>query len=157
VIAVRLPLHWQTAILLLAGWSVGAQIGFDDGPARVTFTSTDVTAIGEVVRLSLAGMGGDFSALVAASPDLFTAVDPSGGDVVASAPVDVPHGARVLTVLPYDGAAGIGYGLVAPLAVDGSVVMVRNPELAALAERAEVERVTHVLGVDVGDLPRLDG
>lgn len=157
VIAIRLPLHWQTAVLLLAGWSAGARIGFDDGPAAVTFVSNDVTATGEVIHLSLAAMGGDFSRLVAASPDAFAAVSPSGDDVVGSAPIDLPHGARVLTMLPYDVAAGLGYGLVAPLAVDGSVVMVRNPKLAGLAERAEVERVTHTLGVDVAGVPRLDG
>jgi hypothetical protein len=61
-----------------------------------------------------------------------------------------------LTVLPYDAADAVGYALIAPLAVDGSVVMVRGADQAGLARHAETERVTHTLGITVDGRPRLD-
>src|SRR5277367_6741635 len=41
LVTVRLPLHWQTAIVLLACWSAGAQVSFDDG-GIVTFATPDL-------------------------------------------------------------------------------------------------------------------
>lgn len=154
VVLVRLPLHWQTAIVLLASWAAGARVAFD-GEAVVTFATPDFEAAGDVVELSLAPMGVDFSRLVAAQPDAFAPIDPSGDDLVDAAAIDLPSGARVLTVLPYDSADGISYGLIAPLAVDGSVVLVRNADGSKLADHAATERVTHTLGVDIPGLPRV--
>lgn len=156
MVNIRLPLHWQAAILLLASWAAGAQVGFGDDAAAVTFTTAEVDGDGDVVVLSLAAMGADFSQLVAAQPDAFVSLGPSGDDVVAAAAVDLPHGARVLSVLPYDGANALSYGLIAPLAGDGSVVLVRNPDAGRLAELVGTERVTHTLGLEVSPLPRLD-
>jgi len=53
-------------------------------------------------------------------------------------------------------ADGLSYGLIGPLAVDGSVVLVANADPSTLAAHATAERVTHTLGVDVAGLPRLD-
>jgi uncharacterized protein (TIGR03089 family) len=155
LITVRLPLHWQTAVVLLACWSAGAQVSFDDG-GIVTFTTSGGAASGEVVELSLAPMGVDFSRLVAAQPDVFAPIHPSGEDLVEAASIDLPHGARVLTVMAYDLADGLSYGLIGPLAVDGSVVLVANADASTLAAHAMAERVTHSLGVEVAGLPRLD-
>ena len=152
---VRLPLHWQTAIVLLASWSVGAQVSFDVAGA-VTFTTPEQDVDGEVVVLTLAPMGVDFSRLVAAQPDAFVPFAASGDDLVEAAPIDLPHAARVLTVLPYDEANALSYGLIGPLAVSGSVVLVANPDPAGLETHAATERVTHTLGVTVSGLPRLD-
>jgi uncharacterized protein YbjT (DUF2867 family) len=49
----------------------------------------------------------------------------------------------------------LGYGLIAPLAADGSLVYVANPDPAALPARAAAEQVTHTLGVEVAGLTRL--
>jgi uncharacterized protein (TIGR03089 family) len=157
LVTVRLPLHWQTAVVLLACWAAGAQVSFDDDESSVvTFATPDVAVDGETVVLSLAPMGVDFSQLVAAQPDEFAAIDPSGADLVEAAATDLPHGARVLTVVPYDGASGLSYGLVAPLAVGGSVVLIAHADAARLADHAETERVSHTVGIDVNRLPRLD-
>jgi uncharacterized protein (TIGR03089 family) len=164
LVTIRLPLHWQSAMLLLASWAVGATVGFDDAASvddasAVTFTdepATDGSASADTVVLGLAPMGADFAVLVAAQPDAFVPLDAGGEDLVAAAATDLPAGSRVLSVLPYDGADAISYGLVAPLAVDGSVVLVRHPDPAKLAEHADTELVTHTLGVDVAGLPRLD-
>lgn len=155
LVTVRLPLHWQTAVVLLACWSAGAQVSFDE-PGLVTFTTTDVDAEGDLVVLSLAPMGIDFSRLVAAQPDSFVPIQPSGADLVEAAAADLPNAARVLTVLPFDGAVALSYGLIAPLAASGSLVLVANPEGSALVGHADTERVTHTLGVTIDGLPRLD-
>jgi uncharacterized protein (TIGR03089 family) len=155
LVTVRLPLHWQTAVVLLACWSAGAQVSFEDGGV-VTFTTPDASVAGETIALSLAPMGVDFSRLVAAQPDAFVALDATGEDLVEAAAIDLPSGARVLTVLPYDGADAISYGLITPLAVGGSIVLVAHAEPAKLVGHADSERVTHTLGVDIDKLPRLD-
>jgi uncharacterized protein (TIGR03089 family) len=156
LVTVRLPVHWQAAIVLLASWATGAQVGFGEDAAVVSFGTTQDEGNRELVVLSLAPMGTDFSRLVAAQPDAFIGLNPSGDDVVQAAAVDLPHGARVLSVLPYAAADALSYGLIGPLTVDGSVVLVRNPEPSNLPGIIETERVTHTLGVTVTGVTRLD-
>jgi uncharacterized protein (TIGR03089 family) len=155
LVTVRLPLHWQTAVVLLACWAAGAQVSFDDGGV-VTFTTPAEAGAGEAVVLSLAPMGVDFSRLVAAQPDSFVPFEPSGADLVEAAAIDLPNAARVLTVLPYLGADALSYGLITPLAVSGSVVMVANADPVQVAAHAATERVSHTLGVTIDGIPRLD-
>jgi uncharacterized protein (TIGR03089 family) len=155
LVTIVLPVHWQTAVVILASWAAGAQVGFSPDPSSLVTVTTAADGDGEVITLSLAPMGADFARLVASQPDAFVAINAAGDDVVEAAAVDLPHGARVLSVLAYDDADGISYGLVAPLLVDGSVVLVRNADSAKLAQRAATERVTHTLGVDIEGLPRL--
>jgi hypothetical protein len=155
LVSVRLPLHWQTAVVLLACWAVGAQVSVEPG-GIVTFATSDDDSPGETIVLTLAPMGVDFSRLVAAQPDVFGSIEATGDDLVEAAAIDVPHGARVLTVLAYLGADAISYGLITPLAVGGSVVLVAHADAAQLASHAETERVTHTVGVDIDKLPRLD-
>ncbi len=155
LVTVRLPMHWQAIVVLLSCWSVGAQVSFDPGGV-LTVTTADADADGEVIALSLAPMGADFSRLVAAQPDAFVPVDPSGADLVEAAAPDLPYAARVLTVLPFDTADALSYGLIAPLEVSGSIVLVAGADPAELAAHARTERVTHTLGVTIPELPRLD-
>lgn len=154
-VSVLLPLHWQTAVVLLASWAVGAQASFEPG-GRATFT-TDLDSTEEsTIGLALAPMGADFARLIAVQPDVFVPLSPSGSDLVEAAASDVPHAARILTVLPYDAPRAVDYALIAPLVVDGSVVMVRHADLPTLTDHASTERVTHTLGVTIDGLPRLD-
>jgi hypothetical protein len=164
VVSVLLPVHWQTVVVLLASWAVGARVSFEAG-GLITFTTAPDAATrrvgappaadGEIV-LSLTPMGADFSRLVAAQPDSHDALEAAGADLVDSAPTDLPHGARVLSVLPYSSAPSLSYGLIAPLAVSGSLVLVSHPDPGRLQARAETEQVTHTLGVSVAGVPRLD-
>jgi uncharacterized protein (TIGR03089 family) len=165
MVGVTLPLHWQTAVVVLACWSAGAVVAWDvDADCAAAFTDQSHAEVarsrlpgGEVVTLSLAPMGVDFSRLVASQPDGFVAVDASGEDVVeAFTSLDLPAGARVLTVLPLDDADGLGGGLIGPLSVEGSIVAVSKAAPERLAERCRIERVSHTVGVDVPGLPRLD-
>jgi uncharacterized protein (TIGR03089 family) len=160
-VGVILPLHWQSTVIALASWSIGAAVAFGE-PGVVTFVeqSNDTPAATagspEVVRLSLAPMGADFSRLVAAQPDAFVPYDARGEDLVDATPVDIGHGARVLTVLPYDTPDSVSYGLIAPLAVSGSIVMLATPDPTTAAKHAAVERVNHSLGIGIAEIPRLD-
>jgi uncharacterized protein (TIGR03089 family) len=157
LVGIRLPVHWQSAVVALASWAVGAQVSFDES-GRVTFTDlAEPPPDDATVVLSLDPMGADFSRLVATQPDSFVAMDPSGDDLVAATPIDLPSNARVLTVLTYEGAAAVGYGLIGPLAVDGSVVLIRHADPSKVADHATTERATHSLGVSIDGLPRLDG
>jgi uncharacterized protein (TIGR03089 family) len=156
-VSVTLPVHWQAAVIVLSVWAAGGLVAFGADPQSVVaFTSADVEAGAAAVQLSLEPMGLGLSRLVAAQPDVFIPVAPAGGDLVEAAPTDLPHAARVLSVVPYDAPGAVGYGLVGPLAVDGSVVLVRNVDPTKLAGHVDTERITHTLGVDVDGLPRLD-
>ncbi|HWC34958.1 MAG TPA: TIGR03089 family protein [Mycobacteriales bacterium] len=135
-IEVAPTLHWLTAVVLLAGWAVGAEVCFDPAAAA------------QQIEVPLDPMGAGLLRLVAAYPDRYVPASPSG----KAAAGDVPAGARLLTTLPLDGT-GVGPGLLGPLAAGGSVVYVAAPELAAKV--AADERVTHTAGVDVAGLPRL--
>ena len=58
-------------------------------------------------------------------------------------------GDRVLSTLSYDDWAGLGGGLLAPLAAGASVVLCRNSEQLSpeqLEQRISSERVTHQIG-----------
>lgn len=86
----------------------------------------------------------DAPALAAAGLEL------TGAELVERARADaaahgLTPGSRVLSGLPYDGWEGLSYGLYAPLAAGGSVVLCRHLDQLdekALAERRESERVT---------------
>jgi uncharacterized protein (TIGR03089 family) len=77
----------------------------------------------------------------------------TGGEVVERALADAESlglepGSRVLSLRPYDSWDGLSAGLLAPMAVGGSVVLSRNSgrlDAAALGKRAEDEHVTHTI------------
>jgi uncharacterized protein (TIGR03089 family) len=137
-IGVDPTLHWLTAVALLAGWAVGADV--------VIAPNGDVQ-----LEVPLDPMGAAFSRLVSAYPDQYVPASPSGEDPVGAAP-GLSDGARLLTTLPLDGT-GMGLGLLGPLAAGGSVVYVTAP--ADVVAIAKAERATHTAGVDVPGLPRL--
>ncbi|MGW2330767.1 TIGR03089 family protein [Streptomyces sp. NPDC001700] len=130
---------------------------------------------GERVALALRPLGGrfpqppqgfaDYAVEVPSQGDRFAPyapVDPdapalavgglelTGAELVERARADaagrgLTPGSRVLSGLPYDGWEGLSYGLYAPLAAGGSVVLCRHLDQLdekGLAERRESERVT---------------
>jgi hypothetical protein len=132
-------LHWLTAIVILAGWAVGAEVHLDASPEA------------ELVDVPLDPMGAAFSRLVAAYPDSYLPVSPSGEAELAAAP-QVPAGARLLTTEALN-SSGTALGLLAPLAAGGSVVYASAAN--DLESISAAERVTHTAGVNVEGLPRL--
>lgn len=149
-VSVLLPLHWQTAVVVLAVWSAGADVRFTAG-ARIAVATEAEPVAEETVVLPLAPMGADFSRLVAAQPDQFSPTDPAGPMIDDAG---LPKASRIMTTLGYETSVGLRVGLLAALS-GASVVMLRNPAESALADRAAVERVTHTAGVTVAGLPRL--
>jgi uncharacterized protein (TIGR03089 family) len=67
----------------------------------------------------------------------------------------LPHGARILSVLPFDDLPAIVAGLLGPLANGGGSVLCRNLDADRLAARAEAERVTAVTDLPDPALPGL--
>jgi uncharacterized protein (TIGR03089 family) len=163
-VGIALPLHWQSAVVVMACWTAGCVPvpGSSDGAAAFV-TPDGIAAAGadDVIAVSLAPLGGAVRGGVpsgvtdhneaATHADSFRA----RGPVQVADGVPIPPGARVLSTLPLDSPDGIWLGLVGPLAAEGSVVLVVDPDPSLLAKRAAVEQVTHTAGVDVDGLPRL--
>ena len=153
-VAVPLPAHWQTAVVEVAVLVAGGRLTGE--PARIscwlegTELPTD-PAVEEIVGLALRPMGlglrsapagvFDYAVDVRAHGDQFAPRYPSTEVAV------VPLTERVLTdrLDP----------LWPALAGGGSLVLCRNPDAAALAHRAEMERVTATVGLTVIGLPQL--
>lgn len=179
-VGVLLPAHWETAVVLLAGWAAGALVVVG-GPGWVTVRQAGAEpsgAPGRDVELSLGPLGADFARVVAAQPDQFVGAQPVDADAPAlslslsgrswthreladaanhaAAQHAFGRGGRVLSTLPYNTADGLDAGLLVPLAAGGSVVLVGHPDKGRIADRCATERVTHTAGIDVAGLPRLD-
>lgn len=124
-------------------------------------------AAAEVLALSLLPLGArlasvppgvsDYAVEVPGHGDRFSPSSPSGAaeaaaGVAAAAGWGLGPGDRVLSVRPYTDPDGLAAGLLAPLAADAGLVLVRHPDAAALPHCAEVERVTATAGVELPGL-----
>jgi hypothetical protein len=67
----------------------------------------------------------------------------------------LPHGARILSVLPFDSLPAIIAGLLGPLANGGGTVLCRRADSGRLAARVEAEQVSAVAGLPEGVAPGL--
>lgn len=172
-VGVWLPVHWQSAAILLACWRVGVEVMLgDDAPIGVAFAAESLDhardLADEVIGLSLAPMAGrlietpvgveDYAVEIPGHPDRWTSPHPgdgpalhdglastSAGDLVARAAA-IPHaGQRVLTTGTTWDLTTIVEALLGPLATGGSVVFVRNPDPSATSRRIDTERVDRVL------------
>jgi uncharacterized protein (TIGR03089 family) len=171
-VAVLLPAHWQTAAVLLAGWSCGAEVVADPAGADVVVCDAErldlalAADAATVVALSLDAFGKGLSGLPAGVVDFATEVRLHGDEFVPWEPVpgaalalDGETVDRVLdTARMRAEALGIGPGdrvlstvdwsdrlvdgLLAPLAAGASLVQVRNADPARLDRKAESEKVT---------------
>jgi uncharacterized protein (TIGR03089 family) len=197
-VAVSLPVHWQTAAVLLGVWSCGAAVldtaGEDDdrfAGAAVVLAAADRLepledqGLQELMGLSLhplgMGMTGyvgtarDFALEVRAHGDVFAPwqpVDPAAPGLVLSG-LELSLGGLVDTATELAGRLGLVAGdrvlvdertateagpvawLLAPLAAGASLVLCRSAAPAALQHRAEVERVTATLGVELDGIREL--
>lgn len=166
---VDLPVHWIAVPVLLGCWTAGLEVVTDADGAAVAFVAgSPSSGIADTYAVALdsaaRGFGAapppgtsDYVAAVRPQQDAWTTVhspaspgDPaldgaSRADVVARAreradELDVAAGARVLTTRDDWLDA-----LLVPLAVGGSLVIVRNAGADVVARRAEQERVSRVL------------
>jgi uncharacterized protein (TIGR03089 family) len=175
-VAVLLPAHWQTAVVLLALWSVGAEPVIEpDGAAAVIVDEPRLVQVvqrggQEVIGLSLAPMNGvlraappgviDYAAEVLSAGDAYSAADPSGQTEVMAAQAWLDEvgltGADRLLVSDPAGVPDALDWLLTPLVARASVVLCRNTDPDRLAKRAADERVTATLGATVEGVRRLD-
>jgi len=166
---VDLPVHWIAVPVLLGCWTAGLQVAADPDGAAVAFvagTPPSGPADTYAVALDSAARGfgaapppgtADYIAAVRPQPDAWATVHPpaspadpaldglSRADLVARAraragELGVAAGARVL--ISRDDWLD---ALLVPLAVAGSVVIVRNAGADVVARRAEQERVSRVV------------
>jgi uncharacterized protein (TIGR03089 family) len=148
-VAVDLPPHWQTAVIVLAIGVAGGHVG---PSGRIAFYAegAPVPEAEEVVGLGLRPMGGGLRAPVAGVLDYAREVPSYGDRFAAVEPAETgevpPLADRLLTgsLDPLLGALGGG----------GSLVLCRNPDPAKLVDRSAAERATATWGLDVDGLPR---
>ncbi|MBC3193784.1 TIGR03089 family protein [Pseudonocardia sp. C8] len=104
-IAVLLPAHWQTAAVLLAGWSCGAELVGDPAAADVVLVDAArldtalAAGAATVVAFSLDAFGRGLTGLPAGTIDFATEVRVHGDEFVPWDPVDGDAPA-------WDGASG---------------------------------------------------
>ena len=174
-VAVLLPAHWQTAAVLFGVWWIGADVLLGDGSEADIALCTvdrleaaDTTGAGEVAVLSLDPFGRPAPDLPVGVTDYATAVRVHGDQIVAERQpgpalagrsvdevlADCQRSAisrsltasdRVLSMASWDRPDDLIAGLLAVLAIGGSLVQVANPDPAALPRRIETEKVTRVL------------
>ncbi|OBI49280.1 TIGR03089 family protein [Mycobacterium kyorinense] len=173
-VAVLLPAHWQTAAVLFGVWWIGAEVLLDGNEADIALCTAarldeaDSTGAGEVAVLSLDPFGRSAPDLPVGVTDYATAVRVHGDQIVAerhpgpalagrsadelladcqssAAATGVTAADRVLSTAAWDQPGELVDGLLAVLAVGGSLVQVANPDAAALARKVETEKVTRVL------------
>jgi uncharacterized protein (TIGR03089 family) len=173
-VAVLLPAHWQTAAVLFGVWWIGADVVLSGSEADVALCTearleeADATGAGEVAVLSLDPFGHAAADLPVGVTDYATAVRVHGDQIVAERHpgpalagrsvdevlADCQRSAiargltasdRVLSMASWDRPDDLIAGLLAVLAIGGSLVQVANPDSAALPRRIETEKVTHVL------------
>ena len=165
-VALDLPPHWRALYWALAAWSVGATVTVD-GPGDADVTVTDdpqrLPAGGEAVLVTLAALARshpnpvpagamDEARELATYADAFSPWDSpgpqdlalvAGGEDTAYGQVvpapDWPAGARVLAT---GDLAAVRRTALAAWAVDGSVVLVREPDPARMPDRLAAEWVT---------------
>ena len=140
-VAVMLPAHWQTAAVLLAAWSCGAEVVADPLTADWVICDGDRVDLalaaepaGGVLALSLDAFGKGLPGLPAGVIDFATEVRTHGDEFVPWSPV------------PGDAPALAGSTVAEALAAGASLVQCRNVDPAALPRRAETERTTLRLG-----------
>jgi uncharacterized protein (TIGR03089 family) len=149
-VAVHLPAHWQSAVVLLGVGVAGGQVS-DSGRIAFFAEGEPTPDAEELVGLGLRPLGGG---LQSAAPKVldYARLVPSFGDrfvplAAAEAPAGLePVGDRVLTDTLEP--------LLAVLAGSGSLVLCRHSDPATLAGRAATERATATWGLDVAGLPR---
>jgi uncharacterized protein (TIGR03089 family) len=154
VVSLDLPAHWQPAVIQVAVLVAGGRIGRD--PARITFwlEGTDLPAdrvIEEIVGLSLRPMGMGLLATPPGAMDYSVDVRGHGDHYSPRNPPTVlqvePLAERVLCE-DLD-------ALLPALAGGGSLVLCRHTDASKLEHRAQTERATATIGLDLAGLPRL--
>jgi uncharacterized protein (TIGR03089 family) len=168
---VDLPADWISVPILLGAWSAGLEVVSSPERAAVAFVGPAVTDVPDVYAIapgSLSrsfaaaappGGAGDYVSAVRPQPDAWTAVHPpaspadpaldgvSRSDLVAKAQarageLGLAPSARIITAREWRAPDDWVDTLLVPLAVGGSLVIVRGGSPEVVRRRAEQERAT---------------
>lgn len=164
-VSLHLPLHWLTAVWVLASDAVGARVGqlaAVEGPVAVVDSGFAEDRFAVSLRPMAMPLGSDcpagmrdYCGEVRTMPDQLVQPPVSpGGSLAATAEVRAAElgltacerVALLRTGSGPIGAADVVDGLLSALAVDGSAVWTRNPDAAGCVSRWQAEQVTAVLG-----------
>lgn len=167
-VSLHLPLHWLSAVWVMAAQSAGATVTSTGGPVGTVNVTTALgtESFAVSMRPMAAPLGGDcpegyrdFTAEVRTMPDQLVQPPEGAGQAArngsaAASSLMLEPGERVTLV---SDAAVIPVtvvvdALLAPLAVDGSAVWVRNPDVERCVPRWQSEQVTAVIGALPGGL-----
>jgi uncharacterized protein (TIGR03089 family) len=168
---VSLPVHWLAVPILLGCWTAGLEVISDPAGAQVAFgdadslRSADISGVDEALAVSLLSMARsaqppagmqDYATAVRPQPDAWAGVrlnaqaqDPAldgmsrselvEAGLTQAAKLGLQRGGRLLwTEQSPDWIASV----VAPLAVEASMILVRNADGSKTATRAASERAT---------------
>jgi uncharacterized protein (TIGR03089 family) len=158
---VRLPVHWQTAAVLLGAWSAGLSVTGEE-PAEVAFVApaaTEGVTVSDRYVVGLHPFGlplrdvpagyADFVADVRGYGDRFVPAGPTPDQAelcqraaARAAALGIGAGARVL--IDADRHPDPVDWLLAPLAARATAVVVAHSDPAKLADRATTERAVPV-------------
>lgn len=152
-VSVVLPAHWLGMVWAMAVWTVGAHVVLeprDGAVVSVRAAGEEAATSGQVVVVSTMPMGGpagarapagalDYGREVLGYPDVFGPAEPSDDplvDVLLNDLPERPEGERrLLVVAERLGVDGLRDGLLRPLLVDGSTVLVRTDGKVADPQR----------------------
>jgi uncharacterized protein (TIGR03089 family) len=180
-LAVHLPPHWQTTVVIAGAWRAGLVLDVSGASADVTVVDPAPppganTSSGDVVVCSMRPLGGpmlepltggwlDFAVEVPPQPDVvLQPVHVAPGDpalvslsgtlshadlhqqaVTTAGELGISAGGRLITDANPARASGIVPAFAAPLAVDGSVVIVANASSDQRARLADQEHASAAL------------
>lgn len=172
-VAILLPAHWQTAAVLFGLWWIGAEAVLEPTDADLALCTAERldeadSIAGEVAVLSLDPFGRPVDDLPIGVTDYATAVRVHGDQIVpearpgpalagrsvdevlaacqsSAAARELTSADRVLSTAAWSSSDELVDGLLAILAVGGSLVQVAHPDASALARRIETEKVTRTL------------
>ena len=170
---VAMPADWISVPILFGSWSAGLEVVTSPDRAAVAFADAPVPRVPDVYAIALGTLSrrfagappqgmADYVAAVRPQPDAWTAVHPpaspadpaldgvSRADLIAKAQarageLGLPSAARVITSREWHDAGDWVDTLLAPLAVGGSLVIVRGASPDVFARRAEQEHATTAL------------
>lgn len=174
LVAVRLPIHWLTGVIVLGCWAAGLRTTFEPGPAEAAAVFGAPGAPDQPVYLAVdldrpalaAAAAGGFAADVLACPDDFAdAAEPGqllhqgGGEAwtarrLCEAAQEAGSVGRILCLAGLDEPAGFRAGLLASLGGAGSVlcrrVTAEEVKRIATTERVRATAGTQPPGMGVG-------
>lgn len=159
VVRLAPPDHWLAVVAALGAWTMGSCVSVSAAAPDALDLPGDVAAFMSAVLPQpdalLTSPPPATSPALRSDARTWTSAELADAARHAVHEHAVPPGARILSTLSLDTVDGLDATLLVPLACGGSVVWCLNADQARLAERARMERVTHVVGASIPGITQL--